>query len=46
MIMHSLHLAAWFVGAVVIGVVSISLTGSNARKTCYKGYSTWQKKRN
>ena len=44
--MHYLYLAAWFVGAVVIGVGSISLVGSNARKTCYKGYSTWQKKRN
>lgn len=44
--LHALYVALWFLGAVVIGVGSVSLVGRSASKTCYKGYSTWQKKRN
>jgi hypothetical protein len=44
--LHTLHCIAWDIMGAVIAVVAISLTGAHAKKTCYKGYSTWQKKRN
>lgn len=44
--LHTLHCFAWDALGVIIAVVACSLVGRNAKKTCYKGYSTWQKKRN